>query len=72
MGTIWVVPKTVSYAIPGTGNISLVISPSNGVPYSVEFDPNPSDTTTPRRLKDGYFYNTWTIPSSGPVDIATL
>lgn len=68
-----VIPKTVSYDIPGTGNISLAVAPStDNVVYTVEFDPDPADTSTPFRLKAGYFKNDWTIPSSGPVDLATL
>ncbi len=67
-----VAPFTVSYTIPGTGNISLSLAPSNGVSYTVEFDPNPADADTPRSTKSGYFTNSWTVPASGPVDIATL
>jgi hypothetical protein len=67
-----VAPKTVAYTIPGSGNISLTLAQSNGVTYTVEFDPNPADTATPLKLKAGYFVNTWTVPISGPVDISML
>jgi hypothetical protein len=62
---------TVSYSIPGSGNISLYIAPSNGVIYDVEFDPNPADPL-PLRLRSGYWKDQWIVPGSGPVDIATL
>jgi hypothetical protein len=61
-----------SYDIPGSGNISLQLAPSNGTAYRVEYDPNPADTSTPLSLKAGYFRTTWLVPNSGPVDIATL
>jgi hypothetical protein len=67
-----VAPKTVEYTIPGSGNISVVLAQSNGVTYTVEFDPNPADAATPRKQKPGYFMNTWTIPASGPVDLTVL
>lgn len=67
-----VVPATVTYTIPVSGIISLSLSPSHGVKYTVEFDPNPADTTQPRAMKSGYFKDRWTVPSSGPVNIASL
>ncbi len=71
-GNHLVAPKTVSYTIPGTGNISITLAQSNGVDYTVEFDPNPADTVTPLKQKPGYFANVWTVPVSGPVDISDL
>jgi hypothetical protein len=67
-----IAPVTVEYSIPGTGNISVALSISNGVTYTVEFDSDPADLVTPRPEKDGYWVNTWTVPATGPVDIATL
>jgi hypothetical protein len=67
-----ITPHMVTYSIPVSGDISLQLAPSNGVKYLVEFDPNPADTVTPFRLKPGFFKNTWTVPASGPVNIAAL
>lgn len=63
-----VAPKTISYDIPGTGDISLPIAPTAGdsVAYVVEYDPNPADTSLPFRLKSGYFRNEWTVPVNYP------
>ncbi len=66
-----VVPKTVYYDVPGSGNWNLALCPSNGVDYFVEFDPNPGDTVTPLRLKDGYWSNYWDVPYA-TVDISDL
>jgi hypothetical protein len=60
-----IVPATVSYDIPGTGNISLGLAPStDSVTYTVEFDPNPADTSIPFRLKSGYFKDEWLVSPS--------
>lgn len=64
--------NTTTYDIPGTGDISLQLAPSNGTAYLVKFDPDPADTDTPISLKAGYFSNRWLVPASGPVDISTL
>lgn len=69
---VYVAPKTVSVDVPVSGSISFTVSPSNGVPYFIEYDPDPSITAIGPRLKHGYFRDYWTIPSSGPVDIAAL
>jgi hypothetical protein len=72
-GSNLVIPKTVTYDIPGSGNLSLVLAPStDGITYTVEFDPTPADTTIPFRIKSGYFKDEWSIPASTSVDIATL
>jgi hypothetical protein len=60
-----IVPATVSYDIPGTGNISLGLAPStDSVTYTVEFDPDPTDTSVPFRLKSGYFKDEWLVSPS--------
>lgn len=72
-GSNLIVPKTITYDIPGSGNISLVLAPStDGVTYTVEFDPTPADTSVPFRIKSGYFIDSWVIPANRSVDIATL
>ena len=73
-GSNLIVPKTITYDIPGSGNISLVLAPStDGVPYTVEFDPTPADTSVPFRIKPGYFIDSWIVPNvNTSVDIATL
>jgi len=63
---------SVSIAVPGSGNLSFSLAYNGAASYRVEFDPTPSDTTTPIALKSGYFRNDWLLPSSGPVNIATL
>jgi hypothetical protein len=68
-----IVPKTITYDIPGSGNISIPLAPSkDGVTYTVEFDPTPADTTIPFRLKSGYFTDQWLVPTGDSADIATL
>ena len=67
-----IIPKTIMVDVPGSGDLSFGLTPSNGVLYDVEFDPAPSDTATPRKRKYGYWRNTWTVPASGPVNINTL
>jgi hypothetical protein len=72
-GSNLIVPKTITYDIPGSGNISIQLAPSNdGITYTVEFDPTPADTTMPFRIKPGYFKDEWTVPANTSVDIATL
>jgi hypothetical protein len=61
--------NTVYVYVPPTGDLSFQLVPGN---YQTEFDPNPSDTATPLKRKSGYFKNQWTVPTTGPVDIATL
>jgi hypothetical protein len=63
---------SVTYDIPGSGNISLALAPSNGVSYIVQFDPTPTETDTPMQLKSGYFRDVWVVPVSGPVNITSL
>jgi hypothetical protein len=71
-GTSLVGRGAVNVSIPGSGDISIDLMPSHGVSYSVAFDPYPTDTATPLKLKSGYFITSWTVPNSGPVDIADL
>ena len=71
-GRNFVTPAVIRVTIPGSGDLSFSLAASNGVPYVVEFDPAPSDTTTPLRLKSGYFRNLWLVPSPGPVGIHQL
>lgn len=66
-----VVPSPIYVNIPSTGNFSFYLAPSNGIQYKAEYDPDPSNPAPPP-LKSGYFVEDWTIPSTGPVDIATL
>jgi hypothetical protein len=68
-----IAPKTVTYDIPGSGNLSLALAPStDGITYTVEFDPTPADTTIPFRIKPGYFSDQWLVPVATSADIATL
>jgi hypothetical protein len=71
-GTELVSANAVTVDIPASGDLSFNLVPSGGVPYIVEFDPNPVDTATPLRLKSGYFLNSWLVPNAGPVDISSL
>jgi hypothetical protein len=67
-----VIPITVTYDIPESGDIEMTLAPSNGVPYTVEYEADVTDPTIPFRMRPGYFINSWTIPASGPVNIAAL
>ena len=64
-----IAPAVVEY--PVTGALSINLAPSNGVLYDVEYDPDPTDTVTPRNLKPGYFKSVWDIPAID-VDVANL
>ena len=66
-----VTPVTVAIAVPGTGDLSFQLVASSSVPYIVEFDPDPN-SSLPLAMRSGYFKNTWTVPSSGPVNINAL
>lgn len=43
-----------------------------GLAYQVEFDPDPDDTTRPRRNKEGYFRNYWSVPNTGSVSLGSF
>lgn len=43
-----------------------------GVAYFVEFDPDPSDTSTPPKQKDGYWSNYWSVPNVSSVPLANF
>lgn len=62
----------IEYTIPGNGSISLALAYSGGVPYVVEFDADPNDTSTPLRLKSGYFKDSWLVPSQSSESIQNL
>ena len=62
-------PVTVD--IPSDGDLDFALAPSNGVPYTVEYDPDPT-SPLPLPLRSGYFKNSWTVPATGPVSITTL
>lgn len=68
-GSHLVAAKTV---IPIAGPVTFALSPSFGIPYTVELDPNPTDTATPTPLKAGYFKKTILVPSAGMIDLASL
>lgn len=61
-------PSSVSIS----GPVTFSISPSFGVPYTVELDPDPDDTGTPTPLKDGYFKKSILVPNTGSIDLSTL
>ncbi len=46
-------------------------SPS-GVAYFVEYDPDPSDLTKPRRNKTGYWSNYWAVPNTSSVTLGSF
>lgn len=85
-GTLYITPRsfiisngelvskaTIAVSVPSSGDLSFSLVPSHGsVYYDVEFDPDPADTSRPRKLKPGYFTDTWNVPASGPVNISTL
>lgn len=64
-------PVTIS--VPGTGDLSFTLAANpSGPAYTVEYDPDPADTSTPTELKAGYFKSSWLVPATGPVDLASL
>jgi hypothetical protein len=71
-----IAPGAVSVPIPFTGDLSFTLAAPVDIVYSVEYDPTPTDVTTPLPLKPGYFKGTVTVLSDpnlpGIRDIAGL
>jgi hypothetical protein len=67
-----VAPSTVTVDLSATSgviNVNLYATQGatpSGVYYLVEYDPTPTDTTKPMRLKDGYWRNYWSVPNTPP------
>src|ERR1044072_3241860 len=63
--------KTVDLsATTGVINVNLyatVGAAPAGVSYFVEYDPDPTDLTKPRRNKTGYWSNYWAVPNTASV-----
>lgn len=68
-----VAPSTVTVDLAvtsGTINVNLYATEGatpGGIYYLVEYDPTPTDTTKPMRLKDGYWRNYWSVPNTASV-----
>src|SRR3954466_265884 len=68
-----VAPSTVTVdltASSGVINVNLYATEGatpGGIFYLVEYDPTPTDTTKPMRLKDGYWRNYWSVPNTTAV-----
>lgn len=69
-----IAPISTEISIPPTGDLDFNLAvPEDGITYIVEYDPTPNDTTTPIKLKQGYFKNEWTGLTQIPVhDISDL
>jgi hypothetical protein len=69
-------PEQIAYqyalSSAAIGDVAFPLAISNGVPYTVTFDPNPLDTATPLSMKSGYFTTTWVVPTAGSVNLANL
>lgn len=59
------------------GYVNVAVYPTvgatpSGLSYLVEFDPDPTDTSKPKRRKDGYWSNYWAVPQQASVNIGNF
>lgn len=60
---------------PGYVNINVypnVNASPAGLAYFVEFDPDPTDTSKPKKLKDGYWSNFWSVPQEASASLGNF
>jgi len=77
---IKVAPVTVAIDLSAQappGRIDVSVYPTQnaspaGVSYLVEFDPTPSDTSSPARTKNGYWSNYWSVPQVASVALGNF
>lgn len=73
-----VAPTTLEVNLASTAGVidvdiyATIGATPTGVAYFVEYDPDPADTTRPRKNKAGYWFNYWAVPNTTSVTLGSF